>query len=130
MRFPDAQRVKPRLTARVRHLAGAKYLRHAQCEGSLSDHLRETAMRRLVVVTILFLISTPAFALGCNLESDCNTGTTCVDGICVRALGSGDDQDQNAPKKSETAKGCFDNSDCSHGICVKGSGLKGACIGQ
>jgi len=52
-----------------------------------------------------------------------------MDGTCVRALGLGDDQDQNAPKKSETEKGCFDNSDCSHGICVKGSGLKGACIG-
>jgi bifunctional non-homologous end joining protein LigD len=29
LRFPDAQWVKPQLTARVRHLAGAKYLRHA-----------------------------------------------------------------------------------------------------
>jgi DNA ligase D-like protein (predicted ligase) len=29
LRFPDAQWVKPHLTARVRHLAGAKYLRHA-----------------------------------------------------------------------------------------------------
>jgi bifunctional non-homologous end joining protein LigD len=28
-RFPDAQWVKPQLVARVRHLAGAKYLRHA-----------------------------------------------------------------------------------------------------
>ena len=101
-----------------------------QCEGSLSDHVPETAMRNLVVVIILCLISTPAFAQGCNLESDCSTGTTCVDGTCVRALGLGDDQDQNAPKKSETEKGCFDNSDCSHGICVKGSDLKGACIGQ
>jgi bifunctional non-homologous end joining protein LigD len=29
LRFPDAQWVKPQLTARVRHLSGTKYLRHA-----------------------------------------------------------------------------------------------------
>ena len=29
LRFPDAEWVKPQLMARVRHLAGAKYLRHA-----------------------------------------------------------------------------------------------------
>jgi hypothetical protein len=29
LRLKDAQWVEPRLTARVRHLAGAKYLRHA-----------------------------------------------------------------------------------------------------
>ena len=28
LRFPDAQWVKPQVMARVRHLAGAKYLRH------------------------------------------------------------------------------------------------------
>jgi len=33
LRFPDAQWVKPQLTARVRHLAGAKYLRHATVRG-------------------------------------------------------------------------------------------------
>ena len=87
-------------------------------------------MRRLITVTILCLTSTPAFALGCMLESDCTTGTTCVDGVCVRALGSGDDQDGNAAKKSETAKGCFDNSDCSQGVCVKGSGSRGVCVGH
>jgi len=83
-------------------------------------------MRRLIMVTIFCLTSTPAFAVGCMLESDCTTGTTCVDGVCIRALGSGDGQDDNAPKKSETAKGCFDNSDCSQGICVKGQ-AQGEC---
>jgi len=29
LRIKDAQWVEPRLTAKVRHLAGAKYLRHA-----------------------------------------------------------------------------------------------------
>ena len=33
LRFPDAQWVKPQLTVRVRHLAGAKYLRHATVRG-------------------------------------------------------------------------------------------------
>ena len=33
LRFPDAQWVKPQLTARVRHLAGAKYLRHGTVRG-------------------------------------------------------------------------------------------------
>ena len=28
LRFPDAQWLKPRIMARVRHLAGTKYLRH------------------------------------------------------------------------------------------------------
>jgi bifunctional non-homologous end joining protein LigD len=32
-RFPDAQWVKPQLIARVRHLAGAKYLRHGTVRG-------------------------------------------------------------------------------------------------
>jgi bifunctional non-homologous end joining protein LigD len=33
LRFPDAQWVKPQLMARVRHLAGAKYLRHGTVRG-------------------------------------------------------------------------------------------------
>jgi bifunctional non-homologous end joining protein LigD len=33
LRFPDAQWVEPQLTARVRHLASAKYLRHATVKG-------------------------------------------------------------------------------------------------
>ena len=91
-------------------------------------------MRRLIAVTILCLTSTPAFALGCILESDCSAGTTCVDGVCVHAMGSGDDQNDNVPAQNSTAKGsksCFDNSDCTQGYsCLKGSGLKGVCIGH
>jgi len=33
LRIPDAQWVKPQLMARVRHLAGSKYLRHATILG-------------------------------------------------------------------------------------------------
>ena len=33
LRFPDAQWVKPQLTARVRYLAGSSYLRHATVTG-------------------------------------------------------------------------------------------------
>ena len=33
LRFPDAHWVKPQLMARVRHLAGAKYLRHGTVRG-------------------------------------------------------------------------------------------------
>jgi ATP-dependent DNA ligase len=32
-RFPDAQWVKPEIIARVRHLAGTKYLRHGTIRG-------------------------------------------------------------------------------------------------
>jgi bifunctional non-homologous end joining protein LigD len=33
LRFPDAQWVQPQLMARVRHLAGSKYLRHGTLQG-------------------------------------------------------------------------------------------------
>jgi ATP-dependent DNA ligase len=33
LRFPDAQWVRPQLMARVRHLAGATYLRHGTVRG-------------------------------------------------------------------------------------------------
>jgi ATP-dependent DNA ligase len=36
LRFHDAQWVKPQLVARVRHLAGAKYLRHGTVRGFTS----------------------------------------------------------------------------------------------
>jgi hypothetical protein len=39
-------------------------------------------MRSLIVVTILCLTSTPAFA--CSFDTDCKTGTMCVDGACTR----------------------------------------------
>jgi bifunctional non-homologous end joining protein LigD len=33
LRFPDAQWVKPQLTARVRHLSGSRYVRHGTVRG-------------------------------------------------------------------------------------------------
>ena len=36
LRFPDAHWVKPQVVARVRHLAGAKYLRHGTVRGFTS----------------------------------------------------------------------------------------------
>ena len=36
LRFPDAEWVKPQLVARVRHLSGARYLRHATVRGFIS----------------------------------------------------------------------------------------------
>jgi hypothetical protein len=87
-------------------------------------------MRSLIVFGILCLISTPAFA--CVFHTDCNPGATCVAGVCSDQRGLG--HDGNAPAKSEAPRGpksCFDNSDCSQGsICVKGSGLRGVCIGH
>ena len=89
-------------------------------------------MRSLIVVTILCLTSTPAFA--CVFDTDCNPGATCRDNVCSDKMRSGDEQDDNVPTKSETGKGsktCFDNRDCSQGSsCVKGTGLKGVCIGH
>ena len=89
-------------------------------------------MRSLIVVTILCLISTPAFA-SCQFDTDCMPGTACIDGACSRFLPSDNDND-NVPMKSETGKGwktCFDNRDCSQGSsCVKGTGFKGVCIGH
>jgi hypothetical protein len=110
-----------------------------QCEGSLSDHVPETAMRSLIVVTILCLASTPAFA--CVFHTDCNPGATCEDGVCsdARALQNDNDRpssnaNDNAltsqPQSRTKGKSCYDDSDCSQGRCVKGSGIKGVCIGQ
>jgi hypothetical protein len=87
-------------------------------------------MRGLIVVSLLCLTSTPAFA--CVFNTDCNPGATCVAGVCsdARQLSN----DDNAPAQSQTprsSKSCFDNSDCTQGaICVKGSGLRGVCIGH
>jgi hypothetical protein len=34
------------------------------------------------------------------------------------------------PQSRTKGKGCYYDSDCSQGRCVKGSGMKGVCIGQ
>jgi hypothetical protein len=85
-------------------------------------------MRRLILVAIICLVSTPAFA--CVFDTDCKPGSTCLDGVCSGALHSGDDNN-NVPMKRATGKSCFDDSDCSQGSrCIKGSGTEGVCIGH
>ena len=98
-------------------------------------------MRSLIVVTILCLISTPAFA--CVFHTDCNPGATCEDGVCSdqKALQNQNDNDRpssnandnaltSQPQSRTKGTGCYYDSDCSQGRCVKGSGMKGVCIGQ
>jgi hypothetical protein len=90
-------------------------------------------MRSLIVVTILCLTSTPAFA--CVFHTDCNPGATCEDGVCSdqKALQNQNDNDSppsNAHDNTPTkGKGCYYDDDCNHGRCIKGSGMKGVCIG-
>jgi len=89
-------------------------------------------MRTLIVVSILCLTSTSAFA--CVFHTDCNPGATCTAGVCSDQRGSRND---NADPPSSNArdttpvkgKRCSYNSDCSQGRCIKGSGMKGVCIG-
>ena len=84
-------------------------------------------MRSLIVVTILCLISTSAFA--CMYDTDCETGFTCLQGICSRVLHSGNDDDN--PLKAANGKTCYYDSECSQGSrCIKGSGMAGVCIGH
>jgi hypothetical protein len=89
-------------------------------------------MRSLIVVIILCLTSTPAFA--CVFHTDCKPGTTCVAGKCIGepvrdADDSGDAHDKRATGK--TWKTCAYDSDCSQGSrCIKGSGLEGVCLGH
>ena len=89
-------------------------------------------MRSMIVVTILCLAPTPAFA--CVFDTDCNPGSTCVDNVCSDKLRSGNDQDDNVPMKPaprKTSQTCEDDSDCRQGSsCIKGSGLEGVCIGH
>ena len=100
-------------------------------------------MRQLIVVTILCLTSTPAFA--CVFHTDCNPGATCEDGVCSdqKALQNQNDNDSpssNARDSTPTSqrpvsatrkgKSCSYDNDCSQGRCIKGSGMKGVCIGR
>jgi hypothetical protein len=85
-------------------------------------------MRGLFVFAFLCLASTQAFA--CMLDSDCERGTICLDGTCIRASGSGDDE---APVRRSPAKGktCGYDGDCDPGSrCIKGSGPEGVCLGH
>jgi hypothetical protein len=85
-------------------------------------------MRSLILVTILCLTSTAAFA--CVFDNDCKPGSVCMDGVCSGNLNAGSNDD-NAPTKRATGKSCFDDGDCSEGSrCIKGSGLEGVCIGH
>jgi hypothetical protein len=85
-------------------------------------------MRSLIVVTILCLTSTPAFA--CVFDTDCKPGSKCLDGVCSGDLLSSNGND-NVPVKRATAKTCHYDSDCSPGSrCIKGSGIEGVCIGH
>jgi hypothetical protein len=85
-------------------------------------------MRSLIVVTILCLTSSPAFA--CVFDTDCKPGTSCTDGVCDRDLLSGNGDD-NVPMKRSIGKTCYYDGDCSPGSrCIKGSGIEGVCIGH
>ena len=90
-------------------------------------------MRSLIVVTILCLASTPAFA--CVFHTDCNPGATCTAGVCSDQRGLQNDDPSsssardNAPMKRK-GKTCYYDSDCSQGRCIKGSGMQGVCIGS
>jgi hypothetical protein len=86
-------------------------------------------MRSLIVVTILCLTSTPAFA--CSFDTDCKTGTMCLDGACTRDMNSDDSQDNVPVKRATKGKTCDYDGDCDPGSrCIKGSGPEGVCLGH
>jgi hypothetical protein len=85
-------------------------------------------MRGLFVLTVLCLTSTQALA--CMRDSECERGTMCLDGTCVRDMLSGSDE---VPVKRSPAKGktCGYDGDCDPGSrCIKGSGPEGVCLGH
>jgi hypothetical protein len=85
--------------------------------------------RSLVIVAILCLTSTAALA--CMYDTECEQGNICLDGTCVRAHPSSDDDD--APVKRSPLKGktCGYDGDCDPGSrCIKGSGPEGVCLGR
>ena len=85
-------------------------------------------MRSLIAVTILCLTSTSALA--CVVDTDCESGTMCLDGVCTHGLSS-DIGDGNARPKRATGKTCGYDGDCSPASrCIKGSGTEGVCIGH
>ena len=58
-------------------------------------------MRSLILVTILCLISTPAFA--CVFHTDCNPGAQCVDGVCTDPRGLQNDNDSPSSNVHDNA---------------------------
>ena len=85
-------------------------------------------MRSLIAVTIVCLTSTSAFAF--VVDTDCESGTMCLDGVCTHGPSS-DIGDDNDPPKRATGKTCAYDGDCSPGSrCIKGSGTEGVCIGH
>jgi hypothetical protein len=87
-------------------------------------------MRGLIVVTVLGLISTPAFAGSCVFDTDCKPGHSCMDGVCTGDMPSANDNDY-VPTKRTDGKSCEDDGDCKQGArCIKGSGFQGVCIGH
>ena len=84
-------------------------------------------MRSLIVVTVLCLASTQAFA--CMRDDECATGTICVNGSCLPALSN--DNDDAPVKRATKGKTCGYDGDCDQGSrCIKGSGPEGICLGH
>ncbi len=84
-------------------------------------------MRSLIVVTILCLTSSPAFA--CVFDTDCKPGPSCMDGAAPATYNN--DDDAPAPAKRTTGTSCEYDGDCRPGsTCIKGSGIEGVCIGR
>ena len=85
-------------------------------------------MRSAILATILCLTSTSAFA--CMYDNQCEQGTVCLKGACVRVHSSGDDDDVSVKRGPSKGKTCSYDGDCSPGAsCIKGSGPQGVCIG-
>jgi hypothetical protein len=80
------------------------------------------------VAALALLMATPASA--CVLDSDCESATMCLDGVCTRGLNSDNGQD-NVPVKRPTGKTCDYDGDCDPGSrCIRGSGPEGVCLGH
>src|SRR4051794_39416630 len=67
-------------------------------------------LRTLTVVTILCLTSTPSLA--CVFDSECKTGSVCVDSVCSRNLLEDDIPEKRTPSKGKT---CGYDGDCDGG---------------
>lgn len=87
-------------------------------------------MRLLVIVSVLCLTSSPAFA--CVFDSDCKQGFLCKGGACRGMEVNSGNVPGSAPKERvKGAKYCVYDSDCSEGSrCIKGSLLEGVCLGR